>query len=171
MPALKSLMLARIEAADLENLYKLESDPWIKQFVGGPVREPRLEWIEKARRIVGKDNRLKLVDRATGRFAGRVAFGALFDLKKDVEIQVLLDKDFVGNGLGSAACVLACEWAFAALDAPSVGAVVHPRHEASLKLVERLGFREVEPRYDANGSIAERIFVIDHVPGLGPRPE
>ena len=160
----ENLALSKLTVWDLSPLYELESDPWIKQYVGGAVRESRDKWLARAACLVNSDSRFKLSCRATAAFAGRLAFGDLGHEPGTVEVQVLLGKAFVGKRLGAEACALACQWAFRSMNATRVGAVVDPLHTASLDLVRRLGFHEIDPQRDPKGALSKRVFVINRIP-------
>lgn len=154
------IAIRALRESDLSALYELESDPILKQFVGGPVKAPRNEWIDQARRLCTSDNTFALEYVPTGSFAGRASVGHFLRHCDPAhrEIQIILAKPFLGCGLGREACLLLCELAFDLLDASSVFAVVDPAHQASLRLVTALKFAEVEPQVNSSGQIEKRVF-------------
>jgi RimJ/RimL family protein N-acetyltransferase len=157
------LALRRLVERDLDALYDLESDEELKQYVGGAVREPRENWTAKMRLLLDSTCSYALIDRQTGKFAGRVSLGNTDDIRKpeERELQVILARDFVRCRLGAEASRLAMRYAFETLGATRLVAIVDARHAASLNLVERLRFREIDPAQRSDTRDATRRFAID----------
>lgn len=153
----EELGLRHFLADDLDALFELESDGFLKEYVGGPVTKPRGQWLKDAATLVQVEYQFALEHLPTGGFAGRVTLGH-YHSKDCREVQVILAKPYVGKLLGRVACQLACSYAFETLSATSVVGVVDPRHTASLNLVAALGFRETLPQIDASGSVTKRVF-------------
>ncbi|MEO8802897.1 MAG: GNAT family N-acetyltransferase [Rudaea sp.] len=147
---------------DLEALFDLESDPFLKQFVGGPVTKSRAQWLQDAARLPLHSYQFALVCAASNAFAGRVTLGH-FQQADCREAQVILARQFVGKGLGRTALCLACAYAFEIFGAKSVVGIVDPQHAASIALVEALGFHEASPVLAEGGSIIKRVFELARV--------
>lgn len=147
--------------SDLHELYRIEADPIIKQFIiGGPVTEPEEQWIAGIRGQTMSESTLGLEHVATGAFAGRGQVGHYGGTMNPAhrEVDVVIDRQFWGQRLGRPACQLLCALAFNVHRASSTFAVVHPKHEASLALVDDLRFVEVGSRLDDRGEVKARIF-------------
>ncbi len=158
----EELGLRRFCNGDLEALFELESDPFLKQYVGGPVTKPRAQWFQDAMRLPYVLHQFALVYAPSNAFAGRVTLGH-YQTAECREAQVILARQFVGKGLGRAALGLACSYAFEIFGAEKVVGVIDPRHAASLALVEAFNFREAPPVPSSGGGIIKRVFELARV--------
>jgi RimJ/RimL family protein N-acetyltransferase len=87
--------------------------------------------------------------REDGRFLGHVG---LFDFKRDIvpslegipEMGWMLARHAHGQGYAAEAVGAALEWADHALAAPEIAAIIDPGNETSIRLAERLGFRQAD---------------------------
>nr|WP_298128700.1 hypothetical protein [uncultured Pseudoxanthomonas sp.] len=93
------LGLRRFGETDLGTLFDIESDPFLKQYVGGSVKTSRSEWICNAARITQSENQYALEHIPTGFLAGRLSLGH-YDGPDNREIQVILAKNFVVRRMG-----------------------------------------------------------------------
>ncbi len=151
--------LRRFESADFGALYDIESDPFLKQYVGGANAKPREEWLAQCDSLPSDSVQFALEHTPSGTLAGRVTLGHY--RASDVrEVQVILARAFVGRGLGRAAFDLACSHAFSSLGAQSIVAVVDPAHKASLRLVTAAGLSEISPETNASGQTIKRVFAL-----------
>ena len=151
--------LRRFESADFGALFEIESDAFLKQYVGGASAKPREEWIAQCDSLPSDDVQFALEHIPSGALAGRVTLGHY--RAPDVrEVQIILAKAFVGLSLGRTAFDLACNHAFSTLGAKSIVAVVDPAHDASLRLVAKVGLSEISPEVDGLGQTIKRVFAL-----------
>ena len=101
----EQLGLRRFCDENLEALFELESDSVLKQFVGGPVKASRAEWLGRAAQLPTNSQQFALVYLPAGTFAGRVTLGP-YESSDVIEVQVILARQFIGKALGQAACRL-----------------------------------------------------------------
>ena len=82
------LGLRRFTSADLDALFDIESDPFLKQYVGGPVIASKTEWISNAAMLTHSDIQFALEHIPTGVLAGRLSLSH-DDNRDNREIQVI----------------------------------------------------------------------------------
>ncbi len=152
----EKVVIRRLEESDLENLYALESDPQVKQFLRGPIFLPAEQWIPRMRELLGTCEDLAVDEKASARFAGSASIGHYLDndeivSKTNRELRICLAKPFQGKRLGIDIGEILLSAAFLELSAERVFEIVHPQNTASLKRVTSLGFGDAgileRPRY------------------------
>ncbi|MGA7453052.1 MAG: GNAT family N-acetyltransferase [Rhodoplanes sp.] len=137
----KTVIMRSLSEDDLEQLYALETDESVKQYVGGPVKKRREEWIAGMSRSLGQSRQpLCVTAKATGDFAGRASLSYPGLPLEESELQVLIARRYWRSGFGYEVSELLISTAFDRLGARSVVAVVHPENTASRKMCEKLGF-------------------------------
>lgn len=160
----QNFALRRFREDDLELLYELEADKELKQFVGGAVSADRETWIKKAKVLCESNTQFALEHTLTGKFAGRVTLGdnthGTYIHANCREIQLLMARDFVGQGHGNEVLALVCGYAFDGLNTECLVAVVNPAHQASLRLVHQFDFTEIDPEQSSDGQILNRVFAL-----------
>ena len=142
-----SVMLRCLQAEDLSEMYRIESDPDVKRYLNGPTRVPREEWIRGVESKLSRCQTLAVLAKDTGQFAGRAALDQYLDsdyLDAEVtrEIQVVISQDYRGRHFGREVCKILIPAAFNELGAEQVIGVVHPQNEHCLKLLHTFGFEE-----------------------------
>lgn len=141
-----SLLLRPARMEDLEDLHAIMSDPVVMRFWS---TEPHRDQEETRRYLEtmvkeahgGLDFMLELEGRAVGK-AGAWSLP---------EIGFLLSRDLWGRGLMEEALRAVIPYLFASTDVPQLTADVDPHNTASLRLLDRLGFR-------VTGSAARTVF-------------
>lgn len=159
----ETLGLRRFAQCEIPELYAIESDSFLKRYVGGPVKRDRDEWIQAAASIVRCDVQFALIHIPSKELAGRVTLGHYHRIDKR-EVQIILARRFVGQGLGREAFQLACSYAFSGLGARTIVAVIDPAHTASLALVTAAGVTESTPVMDTAGNLINRVFELKSAP-------
>ena len=74
-----SVMLRCLQAEDLSEMYRIESDPDVKRYLNGPTRVPREEWIRGVESKLSRCQTLAVLAKDTGQFAGRAALDQYLD--------------------------------------------------------------------------------------------
>jgi RimJ/RimL family protein N-acetyltransferase len=148
LPKIGSSVIVRcLQAEDLSEMYRIESDPEVKRYLNGPTRVPREEWIRGMESKFSRCQTLAVLAKDSGQFAGRAALDLYLDsdyLDAEVtrEIQVVISKDNWGRHFGREVCKILIAAAFDDLDAEQVIGVVHPQNENCLKLLHIFGFEQ-----------------------------
>jgi len=157
------LTVRQFDYGDLDEFAALCADPRVMRYVGDGRPLPRREverWIsvchEKyARRGYGTS---AVFERATGRFVGYC--GVVRAPKNDFDelIYVLrLDAWRVGYASEVGRAMVAHVFSVSRLD--RIHATIHPENAASVRVVEKLGFRLAQSRIDENGAPVDHYVV------------
>ncbi|WP_431247606.1 GNAT family N-acetyltransferase [Leifsonia xyli] len=151
--ATERLILRAAEARDREAMLDLFSDPQVNAFVGGA--EPREHLEELMPEVPGQRVGFFVIE-LDGEAIGLVSFdprdaerrGHVRDGGGEAELGYMLLPRAWGHGYATEACAAAIEWFTAA--APDEPLVVSTQvaNEASLRLIEKLGFEEIERHED-----------------------
>jgi ribosomal-protein-alanine N-acetyltransferase len=133
------VLLRQLTEGDADDYHKLESDPEIKQFIGGAI-DKSIEYIKKNIESPSRDkySLLAIVCKSTNRFIGRC--GLINNDKLDnVEIHVILKKEVWGRGLATETCKVLLEIGFELLSLDKIVAIFDPANSASKHICEKLG--------------------------------
>lgn len=139
------LLLRRLVMDDLDALYKLYSDPEIRQYFPEGVlnyEETReeLEWFLNGHPKHPELGLWATIHKPSGKFVGRC--GLLpwtIEGRHEVEIAYLLDKEFWGQGLASEGALAIRDYAFKKLGLPRLVCLIDPKNIASQKVAEKIG--------------------------------
>ena len=135
------LLLRQLVMADLDEFLVLHHDPEVVRFVRTldraqakkRLRTNEREWEERGHGM------LAILDRASGRFLGRVGL-KYWPQFEETEAGWLLRRDAWGHGYATEAGRACLDWGFAALAVPYVTAMIHPENARSIQVAQRLGF-------------------------------
>lgn len=139
------LLLRRLVMDDLDALYKLYSDPEVRQYYPEGVlnyEETReeLEWFLNGHPKHPELGLWATIHKPSGKFVGRC--GLLpwtIEGRQEVEIAYLLDKEFWGQGLASEGALAIRDYAFKKLGLPRLVCLIDPKNIASQKVAEKIG--------------------------------
>ena len=154
------LLMRRLVASDLDDLYALYRDSEIRRYFpeGTLTLEETREELAWFRNGHPDDPELGLwatVHKPTGQFIGRC--GLLpwtIDGVDEVEIAYLIAKPWQRQGLGAEAARALVRYGFEALGFERLIALVYPAHEASIRTAMKAGLRlEKEVTLDQMGSL------------------
>jgi RimJ/RimL family protein N-acetyltransferase len=149
LPKIGSNVIVRsLQAEDLSEMYRIESDPDVKRYLNDPTRVPRDEWIRGVESKLSRCQTLAVLAKDTRQFAGRAALDFYLDsdyLDSEItrEIQVVISKDYWGRHFGREVSNILIAAAFDELGAEQVIGIVHPRNEFCLKLLHIFGFEQM----------------------------
>ena len=130
---------------DLDSLYKLYSDPEIRQYFPEGVlnyeeTKEELEWFLNGHPKHPELGLWATIHKPSGKFIGRC--GLLpwtIEGQNEVEIAYLLDKEFWGQGLASEGALAIRDYAFKKLGLPRLVCLIDPKNIASQKVAEKIG--------------------------------
>lgn len=139
------LLLRRLVMEDLDSLYKLYSDPEIRQYFPEGVlnyeeTKEELEWFLNGHPKHPELGLWATIHKPSGKFIGRC--GLLpwtIEGQNEVEIAYLLDKEFWGQGLASEGALAIRDYAFKKLGLPHLVCLIDPKNIASQKVAEKIG--------------------------------
>ena len=139
------LILRHLEQNDLNDLYKLYSDPEIRKYFPEGVltlaeTREHLEWYMNGPRDHPELGLWATIHKETGMFIGRC--GLLpweIDGKQEVEIAYLLDKLFWHQGLATEAALGILEYGFDKLNLSRLICLMAPENSASQRVAQRVG--------------------------------
>jgi len=157
------LIIRPFEAADVEPLVRLFADPLVHRFVGDglplPIDQAEL-WVERSRENLDRHGygTGAVVERATGAMIGWAGFARPGDRSEEIIYGLAQDRWGRGHGREILDALLAV--AEARGIAP-VRATVDPANHASIRLLERAGFRLIERAH--RGDVDSDLYGFDRV--------
>jgi len=107
-----SVVLRWLQPEDLADMYDMECDPEVKQYLDGPTRHPREEWIHGMESRLCRQRNIAVIARDTGQFAGRAALDIYGGSALTHEIQVVIARDYWGRHFGREASKILIDAAF-----------------------------------------------------------
>lgn len=159
------LHLRPISAADFETLFWLRSDERVNQFIDRQPPENLADvasWFEKIKEKAAADGLFYWAICMKGEGASLVGTACLFNFSTEnstVEIGYELHPDFQKKGLANEALQAVIRFCFDKLPFETIEADIHKNNAASIKLIEKHGFKPAPSNADEN----ENGFVIFHL--------
>jgi len=163
------LKLRPVSIDDKETVFRYRSDSdtnkyqgWIpenikdvEEFIGKTATEPDLPgtWFQ-----------LVIIEKRTDSIIGDIGIHFLNTDNKQVEIGYTLDRDYHGKGYAKEALIRVIDYLFNDLKKHRITASIDPKNTASIKLVEKLGFRKeahfIESLYLNEKWVDDAVFAI-----------
>jgi len=165
LPTLRGaqVILRWLTAADVDALFEIFSDPEVARYLAIPRHETR-EDTERFLAAIHEGFRTSSLFQwgieHSGRVVGTCTLGGLDWENRRAEIGFSLRRASWGQGLMSGALAVLIDHAFGGLHLHRIEADVDPRNSASLRLLERLGFRRegyLRERYLKDGEIQDSV--------------
>ena len=151
------LILRHLERDDLDALYKLYSDPEMRQYYPEGVltyreTEEELEWF-----LNGHPQRPELglwatIFKESGQFIGRC--GLLpwtIDGREEVEVAYMISKAYWGQGLGSEAALAILQYGKENLGLSRMVCLTDPGNDASMRVATKIGMTFEKSGEDEKG--------------------
>lgn len=145
--------IREFESHDVQALSKILSDPDVMEFSSkGPLNEADttgfIEWCIKSYQKYGY-GQWAVIEKESGKLIGCCGLShANVDEVDEVEIGYRFDKEQWGKGLASEAASGVLAHGFDTWMIESIVGIVAPRHRASIRVLEKIGFRAFsETRY------------------------
>lgn len=139
------LILRRLEDADVEEIYRMRSDPDVMRFIRAP--QNRLETVNWLKLVSSRwDGEgigfCALVEKKNSKFLG---WCGLWRLKEtdEIEIGYAIAKSDWGNGFAAEAARFFLDYAFENLKPERIVAVAEPENLSSRRVMEKLGMKFV----------------------------
>ncbi len=146
---------------DMDGLYGCYDEEALRYVEGLPSREIQQEsmrsYREKVYGFYGFGH-WSLIDRESGRFAGLMGYEPYQRGEEAVSFGYILHPDFRGKGYASEAGRAILDYGRDVLGFTSVQAAVSRENEASVRLLEKLGFRHLQTQ--KKGDKIEEIFFV-----------
>jgi [ribosomal protein S5]-alanine N-acetyltransferase len=130
------LLLRRARMNDLDAIHSVLSAPEAMRYWSTPPHRTRLQSRAWLAAMVDDRNAPDFVIEQEGQVIGKAGCWRL------PEIGFILHPHYWGRGLAREAVGAVVDFTFAQFDIPAITADVDPRNGASLRLLDRLGFRE-----------------------------
>lgn len=160
------LRLRPYEPRDVDDLFAMQSDPVVMRYWSYPPWTERAQAEAKLDEIAtamgrGEACPWAVADRSTDRLLGTCALFALVRDHARCELGYALTRAAQGRGLATEAVRRVLEYAFDVLRMERVEADVDPRNAASVRLLERVGFRReglLRARWRVSGEVQDAFF-------------
>lgn len=139
------LRLRLFEPSDVEQLHQLYSDPEVMRFMRGTrSRQQAEEHVQAFAEQYAKTGftMWAVEQKADGQIIGRVGLFFL-DGTEEVELAYLIAKSHWGKGFATEASVACLDFCFRQIALESIAAIAVPENGASLRVMEKLGFKFV----------------------------
>lgn len=147
------IAIRQFESGDIQALRMILADSDVMEYSSkGPLNEVEtsdfVEWCIKSYKENGY-GQWAVIEKKSGRLIGCCGLSrTTIDECDEVEIGYRLAKEQWGNGLASEAASSALAHGFQSCNVESIVGIVSPDHSASIRVLEKLGFRSfVETRY------------------------
>jgi ribosomal-protein-alanine N-acetyltransferase len=167
LPTLRGsrVILRRLTVDDVDALYAIFSDPEVSRFLAIPRHRDRAD-TERFLAAIQEGFRAGSLYQwgieQAGRLAGTCTLGDIDWGNRRAEIGFALGRSAWGQGLMPDALRALIEHGFGALGLHRIEADVDPRNEASLRLLDKLGFRRegyLRERYLKDDEIQDSVFL------------
>ncbi len=150
------LIVRHLKAADHSEFCRLEGDPAVKQFTGGPASVST----EAYQRFLSTPSLscMAVCLKHDGRFIGRCGFRQIEDR---IELEIFLLQEAQGDGLGGElfdAMISHCASAFPNL---KVAASVSPANSRAVKLLARRGFAATGETVTLKSGLQHAVYIKD----------
>lgn len=145
------LYLRQFTPDDLDDLYRIYSDPEIMKYVGKGVRtREETENALYAMLESWKQNNFgmwALVYKIDNRFIGRCGL-VFLDKTPEIELGYILDKHYWNQGLAAEASLASLQYGFDVLKLERIVAIARPENIASQRVMQKIGMKyEKNARY------------------------
>ena len=147
------LILRETRVSDFDGCVKLWADERVVRHIGGQPSTPTASWARMLRfpglwALLGYG--YWTLETKDGVFVGQVG---LADFKRDITVDVhgapetgwVLSPDHHGKGYATEAMTAVLAWADECLDASRTCCLIDPGNTASIRVADKLGYRDVEP--------------------------
>lgn len=139
------LVLRVLQPCDANNIFALRSNDEINQYINRKKAETiddALKFIERITQNIARNETLlwAIELKKDKSFAGSALLWNIKKEKNEIEVGYELLPAFQGKGIASEAIKAVIDFAFNALEAETIVAVVDKRNTASLKLLQHLNF-------------------------------
>jgi RimJ/RimL family protein N-acetyltransferase len=132
-----SLFLLRYRSNSLDNQYQ----GWIPKTIHD-VHDFITEKVSAEINVPDTWFQLVIISKENNKLIGDLGIHFLKSDPDQVELGYTLDKDFQGKGFASEAITQTINYLFEVLNKQRILACIDPRHEKSIRLIERLGFQK-----------------------------
>lgn len=161
------LQLRWIEAADLEDLYGVFSDPEVMRFwshTAWPHRDEASIYLEAIHRGFDQGDLLQwgIALRGDNRIVGTTTLYAIDQGQGRAELGFALARDHWGRRYAREALTVLMDHAFGPMGLRRIEADVDPRNQASLRTLEALGFRRegyLRQRWQVAGELQDSVLM------------
>ena len=142
------LVLRPLESGDVDDILPFHSDPDSVRYIPWEVRdrEAVVEWLAKA--VTFNSFRpaelgliFAIVEKASGRVIGQLNTKLVDEPNNTANIGYILHRDFRGKGFVNEAMQTVLDYLFLSEKVHRIVADIDIRNEASVRVIERLGFR------------------------------
>jgi [ribosomal protein S5]-alanine N-acetyltransferase len=142
------LVLRPVECGDLEPLQEIWGDPAVMAQMGSGTRDASAS-LERVQELIDHQRRhgfgkWATIERATGNLIGYCGV-ELFENGPDVELGFCFAHAAWGRGYATEAARVWLDHGFASLGFSRVIALVKPANSSSIRVLEKLGMRQVGP--------------------------
>lgn len=148
------------QLSDFDNLYALQSDLDVMQYVGNGARSQEEVMIGLKKAIAHQEKHGfslgSVHEKDNGRFIGRAGLIYLGydDTQSDIEVAYALMKSAWGKGYGTELAKTLIKWGFECLPVNKLVAVVNPQNEASKHVLEKANMSYLGPTEYGNKEVA-----------------
>lgn len=151
--------------SDFDNLYSLQSDPKVMEFIGKGTPRTKVEVQESLNEIILYYQKhgfgfFSIFEKETGEFVGQ---GGIFhlnfqDTQKEFEVGYRLHVKFWGKGIATELTKALIEWGFENLTINKIFGIIKPENSRSRNVLLKAGMRYLH-RTDYSGFVVDK-FVI-----------
>lgn len=164
------LVIRHLQPQDFDDFYAICGDAELMHYMGDGqalTKEVTQQWIDVSLRnyeTVGYGCSAVL-DKLTHQFIGFCGLVRSHELPGEIELIYALAKPYWGQGLATEAAQAMLRYGFETFHLPRIYATVDPDNTASVKVIEKSGFRYTETISDEAGMVADCYVIVPETEG------
>lgn len=140
------LFLRKLQDYDVDEIFKMRSDPEIMRYIRAPQtkKEDSLKWIKMISQYWDSEGIgfCGVIEKSTKEFVGWCGLWHLPNTD-DIEVGYAIKKSKWGNGYATEAAKGCLKYGFEELELEKIVAVAEPENEASQKVMKNIGMKHI----------------------------
>lgn len=142
LPMEHGVLLREFEVSDAAVACAMEFNPNVKRYLKVPDKS-EAEWVRSFKKQIGSLASFAVVALPERVLAGRASIGGDLPHGTARELEIVIDQQFWGRGLGMIVADALIREAFQSLRAIEITATVHPENVPSISLLRKFQFQQV----------------------------
>lgn len=139
------LVLRNLSADDVNELFEIRSNPFTMQYIPRPLAKTVSDAaavIEMITDFTNKNERINwaITEKGSDKLIGLIGYVNIFPDSLRAEVGYILNNKFTRKGISYEALQAVLNYGFKTMKLHSVEAIIRPENEASVKLIEKVGF-------------------------------
>lgn len=139
------LILRKPAPQDIQMLYEIRSDAETMQYIPRPLAKTMEDAADLLNMIIGFIDRNEkinwsITEKGNDTMLGMIGYPNFKPENYRAEVGYVLHKDYLRRGITQQALLAVLDYGFTSMGLHSIEAIIRPQNEASIALVEKVGF-------------------------------